>query len=309
VYRWRDRRLAFPSPGQDLLYPYRLTYGLKTTRNEARSGWAVVEGIYTGDQTVFAFPVGQPARDQVPWVIILGWINVALLGIGFANFPRFRPTVRRYFTGHSFYRDAVKEGRELLFGPNAILLVIVMMAFGITTAAILEAVRSSEAFITLVQWLPESIALTLVALLAKPLILILVMGSGFGLAVTVWTSILSAASTRSRKSLLPGQTFMLVVWPQWPMLIAMTAAVVLGTVTSPRVSMLALLLFAFLTANLVISSIRVLIDFMAIIRANLVQRLIAILGNPFLLLVFFGVYFYFQHEAKISFFWHLVTRG
>lgn len=308
VYSWRDRRLTIPSSAQDLSFPFRHTYGLKTVRNEARPSLAVVEGFFTGKQKVFAFPVGRPSGQSVPWIIILGWVNIALLGVGFANFPRFKPTVRRYFTAHAFYRDSVSEGRELLFGPNALLLVIVMLAFGITGAVILDAVRSTTAFAVLVRWLPESVGMTLIALLAKPLILIVVLASGFGLGATIWTSILSAASTRSRRTLLPGQTFILVVWPQWPLLSTMIAAIALGTMETSQAPRLALALFFFTAIILLASSIRVLVDYMAIVRTNWVQRLIAWLSNPALLLAVFGVYVFVQYSSKFSFFWHLITR-
>lgn len=308
VYSWRDRRLAIPSSAQNLSYPFRHTYGLKTVRNEVRPSLAVVEGFFTDRQKVFAFPVGRPSGQSVPWIIVLGWLNIALLGVGFANFPRFKPTVRRYFTAHAFYRESVREGRELLFGPNALLLVIVMLAFGITGAVILDAVRSTTAFAVLVRWLPESVGMSLIALLAKPLILIVVLASGFGLGATIWTSILSAVSTRSRRTLLPGQTFILVVWPQWPLLSTMIAAIALGTIETPQAPQLALALFICVAIVLLASSIRVLVDYMDIVKANWVQRIIAGLSNPALLLVLLGAYIFIQYDSKFSFFWHLITR-
>lgn len=308
IYSWRDRRLSIPSSAQDLKFPFRHTYGLKTVRNEARPALAVVEGFFTNKQKIFAFPVGRPSGQSVPWIIVLGWVNIALLGVGFANFPRFKPTVRRYFTAHAFYRESVSAGRELLFGPNALLLVIVMLAFGITGAVILDAVRTTTAFAVLVRWLPESVGMSLIALLAKPLILIVILASGFGLGATIWTSILSAASTRSRRTLLPGQTFILVVWPQWPLLSTMIAAIALGTMETAQAPKLALALFFFVAIILLVSSIRVLVDYMSIVKTNWVQRLIAWLSNPALLLAMIGAYIFIQYGSKFSFFWHLITR-
>ena len=308
VYRWSDIRLTYPSIAHNLKYPYRHTYGLKTNRGNTRSAYHVVKGIFTGEQTVFAFPVGQASKPGASWIILLGWFTVALIGIGYAYFPRLSPNVKRYFAAHGFYRSAVEEGRELLFGPTTLLLLAVMVAFGIAGTVILDTVRVTEAFSALVRWLPSTPRTTLVALLSNQLIVTLVLGSGFVVAVTVWTSILSATTARNRRRLLPGQTFMLVVWPQWPILVAMIAAMVISTLDNTYAPRLALALFIILFVAVMASSVRALRDFALITRPNFTQLLIAVLGNPFFLIVLVGIYICLQHMDKFGFFWHLIMR-
>ena len=137
--------------------------------------------------------------------------------------------VKRYFTAHGFFREAIREGRELLLGPNMLIFLAISSAFGICAIVILDVLRETSAFTLFIQWVPESTRFTIVALLAQPLILFIVMAGSYGLLLSIWTSTLSALSARSRWTLLPGQSFMLVVWSQWPMLLAMIAAGVISS--------------------------------------------------------------------------------
>lgn len=308
VYRWRDIRLTYPSVAHNLTYPYRHPYGLKTNRAKSRASFYVVKGIYTGTQRVFAFPVGQEQQPGASWIILLGWLTIALLGFCFAYFPRFGPNVKRYFAAHGFYRSAVEEGRELLFGPTMLLLVTVMAAFGISGAVILDTVRVTEAFSALVRWMPATMRSTLVALLSNQLILTLVLGSCFAVAIAIWTSILSAITARSRRRLLPGQTFMLIVWPQWPVFIAMVASIVISTLDRTYAPILALAVFVLLALAVFAAALRAYRDYAAITRPSVLRTILVLLGNPFILIAIAGVYLSIQHTDKFKFFWHLITR-
>ncbi len=309
VYRWEDSRLRFPSVSHNLEYPYRHSYGLKTNRNVERVSYHVLKGIYTGRQKVFAFPVGQAESPGASWTVILGWITITLLGVGYAYFPRFRPNVKRYFGAHGFYRSAVEEGRELLFGPTALLLGAVMLAFGIAGAVLLDTVRVTDAFAALVRWMPDTSRTTLVALMANQFVLILMIACGFAVAVTLWTSILSAATARNRRRLLPGQTFMLVVWPQWPIILTMIVAMVISTLEPAQASFWLLTLFIVLIASILISTARAFHDYASITRPSFLQASIALIGNPLVLLLLIAFYFSILHAEKFRFFWHLLTRA
>ena len=309
VYRWRDKRLNIPSSAHDLNLPYRHTYGILTSRGQERTAYSVVAGIYTGKQEVFAFSAGEPAALETPWIVLLGWLNVALLGFGMSYFPRLRPTIQRYFAAHGFYREAVATGRELLFGPNIVLLIALTLAFSVTMTVILESVRMSEAFSALVRWMPESIRETTILLLGNQPILMLVLACGFAVGVAIWTSVLSAASARSRKMLLPGQAFMLVVWSQWLLLPLLLAAMVISTFDTAYAPRYALALFLALVLSIVVSNTRILHDYVKIIRANPLQFVIAFFGNPFFLILLVGVYWCLTHRSHFAFFLHLIVRS
>ncbi len=309
VHRWRDRRFDRPSPAHDLASPYVDAYGLQLRTGERRPAASVVAGVYTGTQTVFAFPPGRRPGDAPPWLIVMGWGVMLVLGYTFFRYSRFQSMVRRYFFAHGFYRESVAQGRELLLGPNALLLGALFVAAGLVYGVILEAVRGQPAFEMAVRSLPESAALSAIAVLGRPITITLVMGCVFAIGVMIWTSTLSALTTRNRKPLLPGQVLMLVAWPRWTMLPAMVGAMVLSTLGSQSATPWALVVGLGVLATAVLASIRTLYDYRAITRARAPQMLLATLSNPLLLALLASLYLLARHLPEATFIWHLITRS
>ena len=307
VYRWRDIRLSYPSPAHNLFQPYRHTYGVISSGNKARVSQHVVAGLYSGRQRVFAFDAGQPQPESAEWVILFVWINIFILSVAFAYFPRFRLMVRRYFTAHGFYLEAVREGRELLLGPNILLFAIFSSAFGICAITILDVFRATEFFSLLVRWAPESIRFTMVALLAQPFLLIVVLSGCYGLMISFWASALSAISTRSRFSLLPGQAFMVVIWTQWPLLLTMIAAGVIRTLSPPSlISFTLLFTLAFILVVLAATA-SALRDYWRACRINTPKAVLSILTNPVYLVLIAALYFCIKYSDKLFYITNLIA--
>ncbi len=309
VHSWRDRQFDRPSLGHDLSNPYAEAYGLHSLSGERRLALAVVEGIFTGRQTVFAFPPGNRPRDTTPWPIILGWSVLLLLGLGYFRYTRFQSMVRRYFFAHGFYRESVAQGRELMFGPNTLVVTALVLASGLVNSVILEAVREQPAFALLTRSLPETMVLSIVAVLGRPLTVTLVLGSIFAVGVLIWTSVLSALSSRNRNPLLPGQVLMLVAWPRWSLLLAMLAAMVVSTLPPDEATGWAIALgIAALLAGMG-ATFRTMKDYRHITRARWPKLLIALAGNPFFLLAMACLYLAIRHLPLVTFFVHLVMRS
>ena len=307
VYRWRDTRLRYPSPAHNLVQPYRHTYGLLSSGYQSRVAYNIVEGLYTGQQRVFALQPGQSVNQNNEWVILFIWINLFILSVSFAYFPRFRLMVRRYFTAHGFYREAVREGRELLLGPNILLFAVFSSAFGICSIVILEVFRATEVFSMLVRWAPESVRFTMVALLGQPVLLIIVLSGCYGLLLSFWTSTLSALSAGSRHSLLPGQSFMLVTWPQWPLILVMIAAGVIKTLEQPYLTSFTLVLAVVLLALVLWSTIKALQDYWFVSRVNPTRLALSIFTNPIYLILIAGIYFCIKYADKLAFISKLIA--
>ena len=301
VYRWRDTRLSYPSSAHNLSQPYRHPYGIRATDNQLRPSYNVVKGFYQEAQNVFAFTAGEPQQSKKQWVTLFMWLNFLILSIAYAYFPRFRLMARRYFTAHGFFREAIREGRELLLGPNILIFLILSSAFGLTMVVILDALRENEAFSLLLRWIPNSASFTIVALLAQPILLFIALSGAYGLLLSFWTSALSAISTRSRWTLLPGQSFMLVLWSQWPLLIAMVAAGVVHTMNQPHLTQSAFLLsgslFLFIAASLFFT----LRDYWHISKANPALIAISLIINPITVLFFTLIYYCIQYSDRFLF--------
>jgi len=306
VYRWRDTRLPYPSSAHNLSQPYRNPYGMISSGNQTRLAYDVLKGFYLGNQYVFAFPAGQANSSSPEWITLLVWLNILILSIAYAYFPRFRLMARRYFTAHGFFREAIREGRELLIGPNVLIFLALTSAFGLCVTVALDAFRKTEAFSLVLRWIPESISFTAVALLSQPFLLFIALAGTYGLLLSFWTSALSVISTRSRWTLLPGQSFMLVLWSQWPLLLVMIGAGVIHSMDQPQLSRMALLLVAALILLIAAGMLFTLRDYWYISKANPAIVTVSLIINPITLFLAAVSYYCIQYADQLNFALHVV---
>ena len=311
VYRWRDARSATPSPTRDLTRPYQQSYGLYTTGSVPRPAREVVQGFYSGTQTVFAFPTGEAPAPEIPWSLVFGWLVFILMATSYARSPRFRYMVPRYFLAHGFYREAIREGREVLLGVSVVLLVVVALGAGVFGSVFLEVVRHEAAFALLFRVLPEPAQLVGVALLAQPWTLVLLLGSFYALDLALWTTLLSFASRR-RQPLIPGQALMLVLWARWPFPLLMVGAMVAPTLSEALALPLMLALaggWILATLSAIVRSLR---DYAAATYSPVFLIVVMGVANPLLLLVLgslFVILVTLDIGSALRFFWHLATRS
>lgn len=308
VHRWRDIRAATPSPARDLTRPYQESYGLYTSDETPRPARDVVQGFYTGTQTTFAFPAGDAPGLEIPWSLLFGWLVFILIACGYALSPRFRYMVPRYFLAHGFYREAIREGREVLLGVSVALLVALALSAGVFGSVFLDIVRHEAAFRFLFRALPQPVQLVGVPLLAQPWMMVLLVGSFYALGVALWTTLLSFASRR-RLPLIPGQALMLVLWARWPFPLLTAGAMVAPTLSEPLALSLMLALAGVWAVATCSSIVRTLRDYAAITNSR--AALIVAMGfaNPLLLLLLAAFFLTFDAGPAFTFFWHLVTRS
>lgn len=307
LYRWREVGSGPPSPLRRLENPNRQGYGLRGPGNTPRPAFAVAAGILTGTQTVFAFPQGEAVQEGWSWRVLFGWLVVLMLGALYAGSPRFRVMVQRFFTARGFYREAVREGRDVLLGVSSVLLLALALSVGILTSLLLELLRGEEAFGLLYRWLPERVQELLATLLNDPALLVALIACVYALGLVLWTLVLLAAARR-RYPLAPGQALMLVVWPRWPLLLLMVVALVLGTLPEAWVGPAALGLGLAALLVTVLAVLRTLVDYASVARVPAYQALLVGLGNPLVLLAVVAVFGSLEYGPEVQFLWHLATR-
>ncbi len=306
VFRWRDVQRTAPSTARDLESPYVQRYGLSTVQNIRRPAYEVIEGIYTGSRQTFAFSIGHHAPDGAPWTTLFGWGVIVLLGTFYALSPRFRHMVPRYFTAHFFYRDAVREGRDVLFGASTVLLISLGAAFGVTAAVLVGVLRETAPFVVAVWWLPTAFQGVVLTLLAQPWVLVILAGCTYALGIILWTIVLSLISQR-RYPIAPGQALMLAVWPRWPLLVVMMGAIVVATsdVASSTVA------FALAGSWIVVSAVatvRTVIDFVLVTRVPPPLAVPSLILYPGVVVAVGMALLLFQYEPELRYLWHLATR-
>ncbi len=299
VHQWRDAaasvflRRAFYDPQQG-------RYGLHTAEGAPRPALAVVRGIYTGRQDVFAFVGGAGGPTPTPWPLLLTWSVALVLALFYAGSPRLRQMIPRYFLAQGFYRDAVREGRDILLGSSAVLLAALGCALGVLAATLAGALHPEPAYRLVMHWLPEGVREAMHGLLARPWMMIVLLGSIHALFLVFWSTILSIASRR-RFPLSPGQALMLVVWPRWPMLLLMAVAVVgsalegalaLQVMLGAAAAWLALTLYAVL---------RTTYDYGRITRMPLHKLLLVLLAHPAVLAALAAAVLAALHPSEVGF--------
>lgn len=305
VYRWTD------PAGSDVAEQERqsvvpVTYGLwsETARRPALN---VVHGIFTGDQMVFAFDQGEGPSNGWPWVTLLGWSGVAVLGIFYAASPRLRFMVPRYFGAHGFYRDAVREGRDILFGSSVALLIVEGLATGVLWSVAIHTFATEEAFLMLLRWIDDPIRSLLFSAQHYPWVAVLIFAALSILVGFLWSVVLALMS-RQRYSLAPSQTLMLVVWPGWPLLILLLVSMAVPALDAAEAETAALVLLGIWGGTMLYTSVRTVYDFREVTRLSYYLALGAWLLNPFILLLLTFGLVVLLNLPEAAFLFHLLTR-
>jgi hypothetical protein len=215
VSRWRD------APLQEVRH-----YGLHDATGRPRPSFDAVRGMYTGTQTVFALPTGTAPPPTTPRLVLIGLGLMAGLLLLYARQPGARMAAYRYVRSHSFYRDILREGRDVLPRVSAAL---VLYALGTLAIIVFVAGRGLEempALTPLLELLPPTARDALAAWMAHPV------GAGSGTAAAVllagglWMLVLVGVAQRYGRFTF-GQALMLVAWPCWPSVPGLLAALVL----------------------------------------------------------------------------------
>lgn len=305
VYRWRDdARAAADAVDRDARSR---SYGLLAGQG-ARPALRVVRGLFTGEQTAFAFPQGTPPPPALPWTLFIGWGIVGALGVFYAGVAQFRRMAARYFQSPGFYREAVREGRTTIAGMSALLLVVAGLCAGLIATAALEAVQENKAFALLLRQLGPDLQAQVAGMLAHPWLLTLLAAAFYAGALLLWALLLSLFSRRAF-SLQPDQALLLVLWPRWPMLLLMTAALVASTLASPLDRWVALAALAGALLVSIWATARTLLDFAALSRVSTANVAFLAFTTPLVILTVVILFVGLERSAEVAFLWHVLTRA
>ena len=296
VYRYRDRQSTFSN-----------RFGLVAAAGEARPARAVVRGIYTGNQSVFAFAPGSRTPAPAPLSLLLGWITIGFFAACFAVSGRFRDLLRRYFARHGFYRDSVRDGRELRLRITLPVLAVVALCAGVFGSLLLETLRDEPAVSYLIASLPEGLQATAVSMLEQTWPFVLFLALVNATLVVVWAAGLAAFSRVRFKG-----TLTIVTWAFWTQPILTCLALVVPSLAQPTATAVMISLCMAWILAAFISVVRTALDFGAIcsLRRGALFALAAC--NPVSVLLLGGLLTLaaWQEAADgFGFFWHLATRS
>ncbi len=299
AYRWRD------TPSAD---PYARSYGMHTVEGTPRPAADVVAGFYTGRQTVFAFLGGEAPQGAPPWLTLIGWGLIGVLAVVYFRGLRFQSMVARYFGGHNFYQESVREGREVLTGSLVILAGSALVGLVVLTIVTVRSVQDVPAVLWGVNALPASIQDTAAMLLQNNWQAGGVLALGYGLSLALWAGFFVGVGRYTTTPLSGGQALMLVGAPQWPLLLVMVGAL---TVTSlPPDAARAVVYWLWVATGVVTLWMtgRVLADAMAVMRMPFLLALATLTVSPLFMVGWVALYLIVRHDIPIRFILHLLTR-
>jgi hypothetical protein len=303
AHRWRDAASGGASGD-----PYGRSYGLHDAQGQPRPALEVVRGLYTARQTVFAFDAGETPPARVPWLMLAGWGLVAVLGVAYAGASRFRELTQRYFTSHSFYRDAVREGRSALGASGLLLLTAVSLCAGLVVTVFLLAVQQTGPFVQMLRGASGETQGWVLTLLQEPWMAVLIVAAFYLVSLVVWAFLLSLV-TRRGQPMGVAQTLALVTWPRWPAFLLAAGAVVATTLPLGWMLPVSGALVALWVLASAVAVARTLYDLARMANLSPVAAPALIFLNPVLLgavLVFFAV---LEFLPETTFLWHLATRS
>lgn len=297
VSRWRDRaspRLASRR------------YGLHDKSGAPRPAARVVRGVYTGSQRAFAFPAGTDPPAGPYGLVLVGWGLAALLGGLYVQSVFVRQTVVRYFTAPGFYRDALRDGHDLHPGANGLLLGIVATALGVTGACAARLAASAPVTGHVLAALPAPVQRVLAGAVEHPLVAGGLLGSGVLALLVVWMIVLVLVARR-RSWFSFSQGLVLVVWPCWPVLLAVPPALATGAEAPLTPSLFGLVLLGGGGLALVYGTGRVLYDYWAVTDLSGGTVLLLGLLSPLALSAMAVLVLAMRDDISFVYLWHLAT--
>ena len=307
VYRWQDVGPEAAATAYGLERPGDYSYGLIDAEGNRRPAFEVVRGFFTGNQMVFAFKAGEQSLPPFPWLRLLGWGILFLLGMGYLVSEQFQELVPRYFGAHAFYREAVREGRNSLLGINTILLVALSLSIGIIGSMALQVVGEREVTVLLMQQQPEAWQDFVVTLLTRPIMLALLLGSFFAFVVGLWTLTLTLLSY-SYESLDPMQVLLIVLLPHWWLVVLMVAVLVIDTLPAMTALFGLTILIGLLLLTILYATLRTIYDYGKVARTPFPIMLFAGLISPVVLLALVAFFSALGNLPDARFIWSLATR-
>ncbi|MFT5143293.1 MAG: hypothetical protein ACI80V_001144 [Rhodothermales bacterium] len=275
IHRLRDQRApdAFRSdPGNP-------AFGLLAASGSPRpAASAVREALGVGKFVVDRPPATHP-KTGTSTPVVVGWAIILTMLIAWARSPRFWPTVARYFAGHGFYRNAVRDGRDSLILVAGLVMVSVGAASGMIVARFSEVFVATRIFHIWWAWMSpagRSFADGLSASGGRLGVFVALVVIGLSL---MWLVVLHVAFGR-RRGMKFVQLLVLVTMPRWLMLALVPFLMLSVGLQQETLTAVAPAFVALWLISAVWGPVRATIDISNVARVPLPLALLGLLASP-----------------------------
>ncbi len=307
VHRWRDQTRR--SGGENAVWDmYGRHYGLHDADRQPRPAMHVLTGFLTTGQDVFAFDSADSRPFSFPWFILLGWLLLVAVSVLYASSPRFRYMLPRYFVAHGFFRNAVREAREVLPIVSTALLTVMGIAVGQIGTQVFLVLHDSASVRHLVDMLPYQAQSIVIAMLEGPLLSVILLGSLALLGMAGWMGLWMIVASR-KAPLLPSQALMLGVWPRWQLLVLLPMVMSIHTLSPESALIWIGVLIPLWIGTAFWATVRTAYDLYKITRCQIAAAVIVWFFNPVWLAFLTFLVLSLVYADQAVFFWHVVTRS
>lgn len=308
VHRWRDdgQGSGEHTPGSRDVFGR--MYGITKEDGTDRPALLVLRGFFLTGQHVFALPIGLAGSSKTPLITILGWVLILIVAILYASSPRFRYMVPRYFLAHGFFRNSVREAREVLPIVSTALLTVIGLSIGIVGSLMITVSVGTAPFVHLARIIPADAHASVASVLSQPIMPVVLLGSISLLAMSAWMGLWVMAASR-RAPLLPSQALMLAAWPRWQMLLLLPVAMSIYTLDQATALKWLFFLGPFWIGSALWSTVRTSHDLMKVTRCRLEVAILIWLFNPIWLILSGMVVLAFVYSDEALYLWHLAVRN
>ena len=306
IHRWKDQTGGLGESGT-MRDAYGRLYGLNNSDWRPRIARDVLSSFLKTGQNVFAFTPVDTRRVPFPWFILMGWLLIATVAVLYASSPRFRTMLPRYFMAHGFFRNAVREAREVLPIVSTALFTITGIAVGMIGTQVFLAIHDTSPFKHIVGLQSEQVQSVVNAMLNGPLLSVILIGSIALLAMSIWMGLWMIIASR-RAPLLPSQALMLGVWPRWQLLLLLPMAMSIHSLSQDSALFWIAILIPLWIGTALWASVRTTYDLFKITNCGLIPAVIVWCFNPVWLFILAVVIIWIAESDQTAFLWHLAMR-
>ena len=270
----------------------------------------VVSGIYTGSQTQFAINRGQEEPIGPPhWAIFFAWIIVGLTGLVYGYSNTFQGLIRRYFVGHGFYLQEIKQARTISTSFTFAITLLITLIFGVLMSTLFSIASDLPRFDLAVGILPSGLQRFCLLVESIPWFGLLAFMLFYISYLLLCATILVVSSRVGTKVNLY-QAMMVVVGSRWMLLLpfVMSTLALTLSLTYKKWAIYAILLC--LLALFLLSNGRAVLDYKKLTNIPIPLSVVAVLLVPALLagLVVFWAYSQGFNES-FTFLLNLTTKA
>ncbi|MDA0377928.1 MAG: hypothetical protein O2899_00420, partial [Bacteroidetes bacterium] len=291
----------------DVTDPWGRAYGLYTRSSDPRPALQVVRGILLDIQDTFAIDPGTPPDGHQPWFPLLGWMMLSLTALLYAGNPRFRSMIPRYFFAHGFFRNAVREAREVLPLTSTAILTVTGLSVGLIGSFVITSLQDTALALHMYRLLAAPPREAVTAIMGTPFVLVVLIGSLTLLSTSLWMGAWMAVTGR-RARLLPSQALMLASWPRWQVLVLLPLAMTLDSV-GPAPEWAILILGAAWLLTALWATVRTAWDLTRITHVPIPVAAVVWALHPLVLGSVVCAAWGLFHFDEVRFAWHLLALG